>query len=211
MGSAVPGISLKRRPPAGGGAAEGAERMVRTGGHSIGLGNPPRQVLLALDSRFRLEPEEREALARAARDASPGEWEEVIEEALFRWTAGVLCHHLREAGVEPPAALQEEYNRVALEAVMAEAELRRLAPALARAGARVLLIKGAALKPLVYRNPGLRPADDSDWVVRSREDWEAAARALEALGYAGPGGEWEGFWERGEFVVEKTRRISRDN
>lgn len=170
----------------------------------------PGEVLLSLGSRFELEPGEREALARAAREASPAEWEEVIEEALFRWTGGVLCHHLRGAGVEPPPRLQEEYRRIALEAVLGEAELKRLGPALREEGARVLLIKGAALKGLIYANPGLRPTDDSDWVVRTPGEWEAACRALAALGYRPSKGGLGATWERGRFVVELHRNVIGD-
>src|SRR3990172_4473394 len=174
----------------------GARGMARRDGDSGAMGAAicPREVLLALDSRFRLEPGELDLLARAAREASPAEWEGGIEETLFRWTAGVLCHPRRGGGVEPPAKLQKEYRRIALEAVQDEAELRRLGPALRAGGVAVLLIKGAALKGLVYGNPGLRPADDSDWVVRTSGEWEAARHVLADHGYRG--GEGGAVWAR---------------
>lgn len=170
----------------------------------------PLEVLLSLDSRFRLEAGELDLLARAAREASPEEWEEVVAETLFRWTAGLLSHHLRRAGVEPPAKLQEEYRRVALEAVLDEAELGRLGPALRAAGVEVLLIKGAVLKGLVYTNPGLRPSDDSDWVVRAPEGWEAACRVLAAQGYRPSEEGSDAAWEQGRFVVELHRNVLGD-
>ena len=186
--------------------------MARRDGDSGAMGAAicPREVLLALDSRFRLEPGELDLLARAAREASPAEWEGVIEETLFRWTAGVLCHHLRGAGVEPPAKLQKEYRRIALEAVQDEAELRRLGPALRAGGVAVLLIKGAALKGLVYGNPGLRPADDSDWVVRTSGEWEAARHVLADHGYRVSEGGYDATWERERFVVELHRNVIGD-
>jgi hypothetical protein len=170
----------------------------------------PLSVLLSLDARFRLAPEELDRLARAAGEASPAEWEEAVEETCFRWTAGLLCHHLRQAGVEPPAKLQREYRRIAMEAVLDEAELRRLGEALRGAGVGVLLIKGAALKGLVYTNPGLRPADDSDWVIRTSGDWEAACRILAGQGYASSEGGLGAAWERGRFVVELHRNVLGD-
>lgn len=112
--------------------------------------------------------------------------------------------------MEPPRKLQEEYRRVAMRAVQDEAELRRLAPPLREAGVEVLLIKGAALKGLIYPNPGLRPADDSDWVVHSPGDWEEACRVLAREGYQGAEGEGGAAWERGESVVELHRNVLGD-
>ncbi len=158
----------------------------------------PAELILSLDSRFCLDESERASLARAAREASPAEWEGVVREVTIRFTGGLLCHHLRAAGIEPPLSLQKKYRKVALAQAAVETELRRIAPVLREAGVRVLLIKGAALKGLVYENPGVRPAGDADWVLRTKEDWERAARTLGPLGYEPSEG---GFWIRGPFEM----------
>ena len=78
--------------------------------------------------------------------------------------------------------LQEEMRRQLALAAVREGELRRLLAAFADVGADVLLIKGAHLAYTVYRDPALRPRNDTDVLVRPGHQ-STARRALEALGY----------------------------
>jgi hypothetical protein len=170
----------------------------------------PREVFLSLAGRYRLGPEEAGQLVLASREATPADWEAAIEESVFRETGALLCHHLREAGIDPPKILQAEYKWIALSNTMIEAELRRLAPELQKAGVRILLIKGTALHRAIYKNPGLRNFEDSDWVLAGHSDWEAAKRELGALGYR-PSGQGDGSrWKLGPFIIEFHRNALGD-
>ncbi|MEE9274022.1 MAG: nucleotidyltransferase family protein [bacterium] len=144
--------------------------------------------------------------ARGASEASEAVWCEAVEEALRRGAGGLLFHHLRAAGVEPPAELRAEHRRIAISNAAWEAELRRLGGALREEGVRVLLIKGAALQESVYRDAGLRRMDDVDWVVRQEAELEAATQALEALGYERDE-TYSNLWARGNLLIDLHRNV----
>ncbi|MFC1492175.1 nucleotidyltransferase family protein [Nitrospinota bacterium] len=169
-----------------------------------------REVFLSLAGRYRLRPEEAERLVLASREASRADWKAVVEETLYRETGGLLCHHLREAGVDPPKALRKEYRWIALSNTMIEAELRRIAPRLEEAGLRVLLIKGTALHQTVYKNPGVRNFEDSDWVLAEQADTERAGRVLGVLGYEPDSQEVDAHWTLGPFIIEFHRNTLGD-
>jgi len=61
-------------------------------------------------------------------------------------------------------------------------ELRRVLDALATAGLRPIIIKGAHLAHVLYESPALRPRSDTDLVIAQEEE-ERASRALQELGY----------------------------
>ncbi len=148
----------------------------------------------------------REAAARATEEV----WAEVEDEAFYRRTAGLLCHHLRGAGFEPSEDLREEYSEIARANMMFEAELRRIAPYLREAGLRILLIKGSALHLAVYRNPGLRPFEDSDWVLENENDTSRVGRVLQRIGYEACGDDASPKWVRDRFTIEFHRNFLGD-
>ena len=61
-------------------------------------------------------------------------------------------------------------------------ELERVVDELHRHQIDVMLLKGAALVPLVHRDPGVRPMDDLDLLVHG-DDLALADRVIRALGY----------------------------
>ncbi len=170
----------------------------------------PGGLLLGFASRFRLTPEESSLLLRAASEATGEEWAEVEGEAFYRRTAALLCHHLREAGFEPSGKLRREYSETAHANMMFEAELRRIAPLFREAGIRILLIKGTALHHAVYQNPGIRPFEDSDWVLANMDDAAEAGRVLQRIGYEAFGEEASPKWIRGPFTIEFHRNFLGD-
>ncbi len=164
-----------------------------------------REGLLRACGRFRLGPPEGERLARAASEASEADWSAVLAEAIRRGGGGLLFHHLCAAGAEPPAALRDEYRRIAASNVAWGAELRRLGGALREAGVPVLLIKGAALQEDVYQNSGVRLMEDVDWVLRGEAQERAATGGLEDLGYRPWGEAYRELWVSGSFLLDLHR------
>ena len=61
-------------------------------------------------------------------------------------------------------------------------ELGRVVAELHRHQIEVMALKGAALVPLVHRDPGVRPMDDLDLLVR-RDDLARAEKVIRAVGY----------------------------
>lgn len=175
-----------------------------------GIMTPPGDILLDFSSRFRLTPDETAILRKAAAQASVEEWAEVEGEAFYRRTAGLLCHHLRGAGLEPSEDLRGEYTEIARANMVFEAELRRIAPYLREAGLRILLIKGSALHHAVYRNPGIRPFEDSDWVLANENDASEAGRVLQGIGYEACGDDASPKWVRDRFAIEFHRNFLGD-
>jgi Uncharacterised nucleotidyltransferase len=82
-------------------------------------------------------------------------------------------------------ALDDDRRAAAAIGAAREVELRTVLAALAEAGARPILIKGAALAYTHYRRPELRPRDDTDMMIPAA-DREAVTRALAPLGYQRP-------------------------
>lgn len=67
----------------------------------------------------------------------------------------------------------------------------------------VLIVKGAALLDAVYPDPGMRPMEDIDLVVRP-EDFEALAKVLERCGFSGVGKFHHMFRKKGVIIDVHT-------
>lgn len=93
--------------------------------------------------------------------------------------------HLLLAGRLPGPDLTADLRDAAALDVAREVELRRVIGALASAGVRAVLIKGAALAQTHYPRPELRPRMDTDLMIPV-EARERTARVLASLGYARP-------------------------
>lgn len=174
------------------------------------VGTSPSNLLVRYASQFRLNDGQKRLLLRAAFQAGEEVWASVENEVLYRRTAGLLCHHLREIGFPPSDILKEEYAKIARRNMLFEAELRRIAPLMKKEGIRVLLIKGSGLHQTVYRNPGLRPFEDSDWVLENESDIVLAGRVLKLAGYELRGDEDSPKWVRGVFSIELHRNFLGD-
>lgn len=131
-----------------------------------------------------------------------------------------ICGQLREQGVGPlvhralrarrlldaqPSGVREELGRLTREEALLEpfrqAEAARVIAALAAAGVRALVFKGAALAYVCYPEPGLRPRLDTDLLIR-RADLKAAASVFERLGCTRAAG------TSGELVTHQMTYIS---
>jgi hypothetical protein len=89
----------------------------------------------------------------------------------------------RSSGGDGAAALADELRAAIVFEAARRRELQRVLDALAAAGVRALVFKGAALAYTLYRRPYLRPRADTDLLL-SRSDLPAALEALAALGYS---------------------------
>jgi hypothetical protein len=78
--------------------------------------------------------------------------------------------------------LQSAYFSTMARNLALRSELERVVAELHRHGVEVVLLKGAALVPLVHRDPGVRPMEDLDLLVR-RDDLARADGAIRSLGY----------------------------
>jgi hypothetical protein len=90
------------------------------------------------------------------------------------------------SGAVAPATIASRLRRILADAealsMLRTRELRRVLDALASAGLKAVVIKGAHLAHAIYSSPALRPRTDTDLAIDQR-DHERAAQALHALGY----------------------------
>ena len=80
-------------------------------------------------------------------------------------------------------ALADGAREAVMRALIQSRELHRIATVFSQSGTRALLLKGNALGLWLYPQPYLRVTSDIDLLFASREDADAAARALAAIGY----------------------------
>jgi hypothetical protein len=101
----------------------------------------------------------------------------------------LLVDEARAGGADRvwPAEAQRRARSAAVDASamrsLRDRELRRVLDVLAAAGARCLVIKGAALAHTLYRQPHARRRSDADLLV-GVDDVDRVTGVLEALGYA---------------------------
>lgn len=114
------------------------------------------------------------------------DWKQVIALGRRHGVSPLLFYRLQTFKVSETLkvlkALRADYYAATAQAMLRERELVRVLTALDRAGAPVVLLKGAALAHTVYPDPALRQMGDLDLLIR-REHLERAREALEALGY----------------------------
>ena len=120
-------------------------------------------------------------------------WDEVVALAAWQRSSCLLGYNLGAAGVsdQVPApvaeVLRSAYTETAARGMRLGAELERLLVALSGADVDVMLLKGAALVPDYYDDPGLRPMADLDLLVHEA-DLERADGILRDLGLREPPG-----------------------
>jgi hypothetical protein len=102
---------------------------------------------------------------------------------------------LAGGGTEPALlrALEAERSRLRADLALLYDRLGRFAATLDGAGVPWILLKGAALAPLLYESADLRPMVDVDILIR-RGSWPAARAALAGAGYRLPGEAAEAYW-----------------
>ncbi|HSA56745.1 MAG TPA: nucleotidyltransferase family protein [Gemmatimonadaceae bacterium] len=115
-------------------------------------------------------------------------WDRFLELATAEGASTQVHHALRELAVPVPAAVQRTAH---VQAVMAEFRLlhvarllERTVAALQREGIDVVLLKGAALAPFVYRDALRRNMSDLDLLVPAG-DAQRAQQIAERIGWRG--------------------------
>ena len=122
------------------------------------------------------------------------DWEDLLQQAEHHQVTPLLHRAVQERHASVPAVVRERLElscfRTAAGSAKLFLELAAVLEALRAAGIPVLVLKGAHLAELVYRDVSLRPMSDVDLLVR-RADLPSAERVLLGLGYhpqATPGG-----------------------
>lgn len=153
--------------------------------------------LLLLCARIELDPAGRRRLRQLA--AAGLDWEHVIAWAIRQGIPTLVYHHLSgledgttarqapaagsETGAPRPwAVLEQTYRLAQLQAMRQRFELLRLLDALQGAGVEAIVLKGLALREIIYPDPALRPSGDVDLLVRLAAVPIVEA-ALQGLGY----------------------------
>jgi hypothetical protein len=114
------------------------------------------------------------------------DWDPLLAIARAERVGPLLDRALRGRDFLPAALLDAfhmDYRTTALRNRLLLDALAAVLRALADAGISVIVLKGAALIALVYREPALRPMVDVDVLVHAADRLEARA-VLERLGYA---------------------------
>jgi hypothetical protein len=128
-----------------------------------------------------------DAIADLARDPHV-EWTPTMDLAHWHGVAPRLARSLVVSGVagDIPRAvdddLQSGYMATMARNLMFRRELGAIVEELHRHEVEVMVLKGAALVPLVHRDPGVRPMDDLDLLVHA-DDLERAEKIITATGY----------------------------
>lgn len=115
------------------------------------------------------------------------DWCRVLDLACQHNTTPLLHRSLAAAGVNPPAPIRRQIEKVVLcnaaRGRRLAHELVRLTAAFEQAGIRALPFKGAVLAASAYGNVALRPFNDLDVIVHP-DDADTAARLLANRGFA---------------------------
>lgn len=118
------------------------------------------------------------------------QWEELVTVAGYQRVRPLLHQRLFETGkwqLAPDASWQrlgDECRAIAMRKIRAHAELAAILTSLNGAGIQAILLKGAHLGPLIYKNVALREMNDLDIMVRRDHIAESVA-LVTALGYEG--------------------------
>ncbi len=146
----------------------------------------------------------------------PGEPSRRLTEAAYSAAAG---HDL--PGYFPlwvRSAWEAEFNAALWKAVLVQDGLGKALEALRRRGLKTMVLKGARLAASLYPHPALRPADDSDLLVRREEagevrpalaaaGWEFVSETPTALKFSRPGaGRFRAFLEVHTDLQAPSRR-----
>lgn len=157
----------------------------RRAGSSVPRG--PEEALLVACARPPATTEVSPELAALATDPRV-HWPATGAAAVWQGVAPRLARSLvvnDAIGVVPRPVderLQSAYFSTMARNLALRSELERVVAELHRHDVDVVLLKGAALVPLVHRDPGVRPMEDLDLLVR-RDDLARADGAIRSLGY----------------------------
>src|SRR5438132_377800 len=171
-------------------------RGARTGHQTVGRSRSSERRLLLACVRRGDAHVDIQALLGSGLD-----WERMLDEATRHGVAPLVYSTLRTAtgrASVPPAVMERlarlYYQQAALNG-RRYAELRKIVKGCARAGIRVLVLKGAAIAERVYGNIALCPMQDLDILV-GRSDLDATDRLLREMGYVPDEGDHSATWYR---------------
>ena len=140
--------------------------------------------LLALSARVNFDPAHAERLAQQAILIS--DWSAVPTQAEAQGLGPLLYWQLKAAAIPVPTAVRRELQALYLRHRHANGVriqvLVDILQAFQAAAMQVRVLKGAALAPLIYPEPALRPMRDLDLLVRSA-DLSRAQTILSELGF----------------------------
>lgn len=149
------------------------------------VGAGPGHTFLVTCLRSHSEPAARDA-ARALARATTLDWPALDGLARAEWLAPLVYRAVQGHDLVPPE-LEEAWRNLYFASLKRNLlllhELDILVHGLQGAGVAPILLKGAALIKTVYDDPGTRPMDDVDLLLRE-DDVRTALRVLQALGYA---------------------------
>jgi hypothetical protein len=147
----------------------------------------PGDALLLACARPAATTEPSDAVAELARDTRL-EWMPTLSLAYWQGVAPRLARSLvvNDVTRDVPRAIDDELQSSYLATMARNLAFRRelgsVVEELHRHQIEVMVLKGAALVPLVHRDPGVRPMDDLDLLVH-RDDLERAEKIITAIGY----------------------------
>jgi hypothetical protein len=154
---------------------------------ATGVPRSPTEALLIESARPRAATDATREIVDLARDREP-QWAPTVTLATWHGLAPRLARSLVVSGAtqsvprDVDERLQSAYLATMARNLFLRSELQRVVEELRRRDVEVLLLKGAALVPLVHRDPGVRPMEDLDLLVR-REDVARADEVIRSLGY----------------------------
>ena len=159
-------------------------------------------------------PREQDRAALVTAIADVPRWDLVLEGARRHAVAPLLLAGLQRSGARVPevvvAGLQREAVAAARRSLIQAAAVAQLKRRFARAGVRVVVLKGVTLSQQLYGDPGLRSARDIDLLV-DLTDADAAEQLLMESGHrrssAAPSADQRSLFRRWFKEVEYTHPV----
>jgi hypothetical protein len=143
--------------------------------------------LLAICARVELTAIHQRQIADAAQQVT--NWDDFPALAQAHSLAPLAHKHLRAVNITLPRTVKRELDALATRQRYASQIRMRALGELVRqfqsADIQVVVLKGAALENILYREPGLRPMSDIDLLVH-RADLGRAQQLLGAIGFSAP-------------------------
>lgn len=163
-----------------------ADHDPKRGTRALDLTHSPEDRLMLACARTTLGPGEAAEVEAAL--AAPLDWPAVVQRSGWHKLDCLLYVHLRDErfATRVPAAvmqtLRERHRSTVVRRMYFRQELATILRALREHGIPVIVLKGAALAELVYRDPGARPMADLDILVPD-DRAEQAQSIVQTMGY----------------------------
>ena len=160
------------------------------------------EIMLAL---CRPNPRLEETAALFAAVTREGLGAELFQLADTHRVLGLILHQLAALDLigkwEGAGDLLSAYREQSKWSVVLELECERILTILSQAGVRPVLLKGAALRRVIYAAPVQRPMSDLDLLIAD-EDFDAAASSLSRAGFQLPRKDIQDAYRRYHFHLQ---------